>query len=112
MPAKDKVNMRELNCVITPNSQGWLLIVGTRRRGWFPSKDTALRAAIGEVRRGREAGFYSSVKVQHVRKSVPADGRVGSAPAVLTTATNVSDRSVFWRSNPRFPFGSMQPPKR
>lgn len=104
--------MRELNCVITPNSQGWLLIVGTRRRGWFPSKDTALRAAIVEAQRVRAAGFYCSVKVQHVPESVPTDGRVGSTQAILITATNASERSVFWRSNPRFPFGPMQPPKR
>jgi hypothetical protein len=53
--------MRELNCVIMPNSQGWLLMVGAHRRGWFPSKDRALLAAIVEAQRGRAAGFYSSV---------------------------------------------------
>jgi hypothetical protein len=72
--------MRELNCVIVPNSQGWLLLVGLHRRGWFPSKDTALRAAIVEAQRGRAAGFYSSVKVQHrpVQKSVQTESCVGS----------------------------------
>jgi hypothetical protein len=57
--------MRELNCVIRPSSQGWLLTVGDRRRVWFPSKDSAVRAAIVEAHRGRAAGFDSSVKVQH-----------------------------------------------
>jgi hypothetical protein len=57
--------MRELNCVIRPSSHGWLLTVGDRRRVWFASKDSALRAAIVEAQRGRAAGFYSSVKVRH-----------------------------------------------
>jgi hypothetical protein len=56
--------MRELSCVIVPNSRGWLLVVGAQRRGWFPSRDAALRAAIVEAQRGRAAGFYSSVKVR------------------------------------------------
>jgi len=57
--------MRELNCVIMPNSQGWSLVVGGRPRAWFPSKDSALRAAIDEAQRGRVAGFYGMVRVQH-----------------------------------------------
>jgi len=57
--------MRELNCLILPDSQGWSLFVGARERGWFPSKDRALRAAIVEAQRVRAAGFYSSVKVRH-----------------------------------------------
>jgi hypothetical protein len=61
--------MRELSCVIVPNSRGWLLIVGAHRRGWFPSRDAALRAAIVEAQRGRAAGFYSSVKVRSVGSS-------------------------------------------
>jgi hypothetical protein len=47
--------------VIMPNLQGWLLMVGAHRRGWFPSKDRALLAAKVEAQRGRAAGFYSSV---------------------------------------------------
>jgi len=61
--------MRELSCVIVPYSRGWLLIVGAQRRGWFPSRDAALRAAIVEAERGRTAGFYSSVKVLSVTSS-------------------------------------------
>ena len=96
--------MRELNCVIRPNSQGWLLTVGNRRRVWFPSKDSALRAAIAEAQRGRASGFYSSVKVRH--------GRVGGTQAMPAMAVDVSDLSVNCRSSGRFRFASMQPPKR
>jgi len=86
--------MRELNCVIMANSQGWLLTVGTRRGVWFPSKDTALRAAIVEAQAGRAAGFYSSVKVQHstVQESVRTDNRVRPD---MSTRADVSDRSIF-----------------
>ena len=59
-------HMRELNCLVVPNSQGWLLIVGAHRHGWFPSRGAALRAAIVEAQRGRALGFYSSVKVRSV----------------------------------------------
>ena len=68
-PAGRKTGMRELSCVIVPNSRGWLLIVGAQRRGWFPTRDAALRAAIVEAQRGRTAGFYSSVKVRSVTSS-------------------------------------------
>jgi hypothetical protein len=63
---RGQVGMRELSCVIVPNSRGWLLVVGAQRRGWFASRDAALRAAIVEAQRGRAAGFYSSVKVRSV----------------------------------------------
>jgi hypothetical protein len=53
--------MRELSCGIVPNSRGWLLIVGAHRRGWFPSRDAALRAAIVEAQRGTAAGFYCAL---------------------------------------------------
>ena len=68
VPARTN-GMRELSCVIVPYSRGWLLIVGAQRRGWFPSRDAALRAAIVEAERGRTAGFYSSVKVRSVTSS-------------------------------------------
>jgi hypothetical protein len=61
-----RIGMRELSCVVVPKSRGWLLVVGAERRGWFPSRDAALRAAIVEAQRGRAAGFYSSVKVRSV----------------------------------------------
>jgi hypothetical protein len=62
---RGQIDMRELNCVIIPESPGWLLIVGVHRRGWFASKDRALRAAIGEAQKGRASGLFTSVKVQH-----------------------------------------------
>jgi hypothetical protein len=71
---RGRIDMRELNCVILPKSPGWLLIVGAHRRGWFASKDRALRAAIGEAQKGRAIGFFTSVKVQHgTRESVGTD---------------------------------------
>jgi hypothetical protein len=72
--------MRELSCVIVPNSRGWLLIVGAHRRGWFPSRDAALRAAIVEAQRSRAAGVYSSVKV-----------RSGRSPPGTANGTCLSD---------------------
>ena len=60
--------MRELNCVIMPNSGAWCLIVRDHLHGRFPTKDEALRVAIVEAQKGRAAGFYSLVKVQHGTK--------------------------------------------
>jgi hypothetical protein len=62
--------MRELNCVVMPSSQGWFLSVGGRLHGCFNGKDQALRAAIIEAQKGRAAGLFSTVKVQHGRSSV------------------------------------------
>ena len=61
-------NMRELNCVVMPNSEGWCLRVRDHLHGRFASKGEALRAAIVEAEKGRAAGFYSLVTVQHGTK--------------------------------------------
>jgi hypothetical protein len=110
--SEGQTDMRELNCVIMPNAKGWLLMVGSHRRGWFPTKGGALRAAIVEAQRGRAAGFYSSVRVQHETSTVRTDGRVGGAQAMPAAAADASDRSVYSTSNQRFAFGSVPPPKR
>ena len=90
--------MRELNCLILPDSQGWSLFVGTLRRGSFPSKGGALRAAILEAQRVRAAGFYSSVKVRHgtsaVREPVRTDDHVGGTHGMPTTAGDLAGQSV------------------
>jgi len=52
--------MRELSCMIVPHARGWLLLVGAQRRGWFASRDAALRAAMVEAQRGSTAGLVSS----------------------------------------------------
>ena len=88
--------MRELNCVVTPSSRGWLLIVGSHHRGWFPSKDGALQAAIAEAQRSRTCGVYSSVKVQHgtdqSRSPSHRDGRRATHAAAGDAPSNGSDR--------------------
>ena len=57
--------MRELNCVIRPYAGGWCLIIRNSLQCRFHNKNEALRAAIIAARKGRAAGFYTAVKVQH-----------------------------------------------
>jgi hypothetical protein len=96
--------MRELHCVVVPDSRGWWLMVGPNCRGWFPSKNRALRAAIVEAQRVRAAGFYSSVRLRHetnaIRESVETD-RVGCTRSIPTTAEDLSNQVAR-------PLGSMQ----
>ena len=56
--------MRELNCLVRPDQRGWCVITRNRLHGRFHRKDDAIRAAIGEARKARAAGFYTTVKVQ------------------------------------------------
>jgi hypothetical protein len=61
--------MRELNCVVRLDSGGWCVIVCNTLRGRYGSKDEAIRAAIVEAQKGRAAGLYAAVKVQHTCSS-------------------------------------------
>jgi hypothetical protein len=56
--------MRELHCLVRPDPRGWCVITRNRLHGRFHSKEDAIRAAIGEARKARAAGFYTTVKVQ------------------------------------------------
>jgi hypothetical protein len=57
--------VRELNCFVRPDPQGWCVIIRNCLHGRFHTKDDALRSAISEARKARAAGFYTTVKIQH-----------------------------------------------
>jgi len=67
--------MRELNCVVRPDSRGWCVMVGNRLHGRFQRKDDAVRVAIAEAQKGRAAGLYTTVNVMCTDNILRAERR-------------------------------------